>query len=102
LGERFTTRAQVLKPGKQQVFTRGELFAIAASGEEELVAIGETLPTALPDAGQQLPSQPRRRLQRQQLACFRRGSDACPLVQVQPSQPRRRHTSSVSALWFKV
>lgn len=44
VGERFVARARVVKPGKTQVFTACELFAVAA-GEEKLVATGETLLT---------------------------------------------------------
>lgn len=42
VGERFVARARVVKPGKTQVFTTCELFAIAG-GSEKLVATGETL-----------------------------------------------------------
>jgi acyl-coenzyme A thioesterase PaaI-like protein len=42
VGERFVARARVVKPGKSQVFTACELYAVA-SGEEKLVATGETL-----------------------------------------------------------
>ena len=42
VGERFIARARVIKPGKTQVFTSCELFALA-SGKEKLVATGETL-----------------------------------------------------------
>ena len=42
VGERFIARAKVVKPGKTQVFTSCELFALA-SGSEKLVATGETL-----------------------------------------------------------
>ncbi|WP_298931783.1 PaaI family thioesterase [uncultured Ramlibacter sp.] len=42
VGERFIARARVVKPGKTQVFTACELFAVTA-GEEKLVATGETL-----------------------------------------------------------
>jgi uncharacterized protein (TIGR00369 family) len=42
VGERFIARARVVKPGKTQVFTACELFAVAA-GAEKLVATGETL-----------------------------------------------------------
>jgi uncharacterized protein (TIGR00369 family) len=42
VGERFRARARVVKPGKTQVFTTCELFAI--TGEKEtLVATGETI-----------------------------------------------------------
>lgn len=46
-GQRFVARARVVKPGKQQVFTACELFAIE-NGVEKLVATGETLLTVLP------------------------------------------------------
>ncbi len=46
LGERFVARARVVKPGKQQVFTACELFAVE-NGAEKLVATGETLLTVL-------------------------------------------------------
>src|SRR5688572_12279781 len=42
VGERFVARARVVKPGKSQVFTACELYAVSA-GEEKLVATGETL-----------------------------------------------------------
>lgn len=42
VGERFVARARVVKPGRTQVFTACELFAITG-GEEKLVATGETL-----------------------------------------------------------
>ena len=42
VGERFVARARVVKPGKSQVFTACELFAVSA-GAEKLVATGETL-----------------------------------------------------------
>lgn len=41
-GQRFVARARVVKPGRTQVFTACELFALTA-GEEKLVATGETL-----------------------------------------------------------
>ncbi len=44
VGERFIARARVVKPGKTQVFTYCELFALA-NGSEKLVATGETLLT---------------------------------------------------------
>lgn len=44
VGERFVARARVVKPGRTQVFTACELYAIAG-GEEKLVATGETLLT---------------------------------------------------------
>ena len=42
VGERFVARARVVKPGKSQVFTACELFAVTG-GVEKLVATGETL-----------------------------------------------------------
>ncbi len=42
VGERFIARARVVKPGKTQVFTACDLFAVA-NGKETLVATGETL-----------------------------------------------------------
>ena len=42
VGERFIARARVVKPGKSQVFTACELFALEG-GSEKLVATGETL-----------------------------------------------------------
>lgn len=42
VGERFIARAQVVKSGKTQVFTRCELYALQG-GQEKLVATGETL-----------------------------------------------------------
>jgi uncharacterized protein (TIGR00369 family) len=42
VGERFIARARVVKPGKTQVFTACELYAVKG-GEEKLVATGETL-----------------------------------------------------------
>lgn len=42
VGERFIARARVVKPGRSQVFTACELYALSA-GEEKLVATGETL-----------------------------------------------------------
>jgi uncharacterized protein (TIGR00369 family) len=42
VGERFVARARVVKPGRQQVFTACELFALI-QGRETLVATGETL-----------------------------------------------------------
>jgi uncharacterized protein (TIGR00369 family) len=42
VGSRFVARAKVIKPGKTQVFTTCELFALTGS-EEKLVATGETL-----------------------------------------------------------
>lgn len=44
VGERFVARARVVKPGRTQVFTACELFAVA-DGAEKLVATGETLLT---------------------------------------------------------
>jgi len=42
VGERFFARARVVKPGRSQVFTACELYALAG-GSEKLVATGETL-----------------------------------------------------------
>jgi uncharacterized protein (TIGR00369 family) len=42
VGERFIARARVVKPGRTQVFTACEMFAIS-QGQEKLVATGETL-----------------------------------------------------------
>lgn len=50
VGERFIARARVVKPGKTQVFTSCELYAVQG-GEEKLVATGETLLTPVADAG---------------------------------------------------
>jgi len=44
VGERFVARAHVVKPGRTQVFTACELFALQ-DGVEKLVATGETLLT---------------------------------------------------------
>jgi uncharacterized protein (TIGR00369 family) len=49
VGERFIARARVIKPGKTQVFTYCELFALA-HGAEKLVATGETLLTPVSKA----------------------------------------------------
>lgn len=46
VGERFVARARVVKPGKTQVFTSCELYAVA-EGSEKLVATGETLLTVV-------------------------------------------------------
>lgn len=42
VGERFVARARVVKPGKKQIFTTCDLFAVGADGEK-LVANGQTL-----------------------------------------------------------
>ena len=42
VGHRFVARARVVKPGKSQVFTACELYAVNDAGEK-LVATGETL-----------------------------------------------------------
>lgn len=39
IGERFFARARVVKPGRSQIFTSCELFALS-NGEEKLVATG--------------------------------------------------------------
>jgi uncharacterized protein (TIGR00369 family) len=44
VGERFVARARVVKPGRTQVFTHCELFALQ-DGSQKLVATGETLLT---------------------------------------------------------
>ncbi|MBC5783157.1 PaaI family thioesterase [Ramlibacter sp. USB13] len=49
VGERFIARARVVKPGRTQVFTACELFAVA-DGVEKLVATGETLLTPVSPA----------------------------------------------------
>ena len=41
-GQKFIARARVVKPGKTQIFTSCDLFAVDA-GEEKLVANGQTL-----------------------------------------------------------
>lgn len=46
IGERFMARAKVVKPGKTQIFTACDLFALNA-GKETLVARGETLLTVV-------------------------------------------------------
>ena len=46
VGERFIARARVVKPGRSQVFTACELFALSGS-QEKLVATGETLLTVV-------------------------------------------------------
>lgn len=46
VGQKFIARAHVVKPGKTQVFTACDLFAVDA-GEEKLVANGQTLLTVL-------------------------------------------------------
>ncbi len=46
VGERFIARARVVKPGKSQVFTACDLFALAGD-RETLVATGETLLTVI-------------------------------------------------------
>lgn len=43
VGERFVARARVVRPGRTQVFTACELFAVDGEGAETLVATGETL-----------------------------------------------------------
>jgi uncharacterized protein (TIGR00369 family) len=42
VGDRFIARARVVKPGRTQVFTACDLFAVAG-GQEKLVATGQTL-----------------------------------------------------------
>lgn len=50
VGERFVARARVVKPGRRQVFTACELYALA-DGRETLVATGETLLVVVADEG---------------------------------------------------
>ena len=50
VGHRFIARARVLKPGRTQVFTACELFAVSDEGEK-LVATGETLLTPTGTSG---------------------------------------------------
>ncbi len=42
VGQKFVARARVVKPGKTQIFTSCDLFAVDAEGEK-LVANGQTL-----------------------------------------------------------
>jgi len=46
VGEKFIARARVVKPGKAQVFTACDLFALDLEGEK-LVANGQTLLTVV-------------------------------------------------------
>jgi uncharacterized protein (TIGR00369 family) len=46
VGELFIARARVVKPGKTQVFTACDLFAVK-DGEEKLVANGQTILTVV-------------------------------------------------------
>ena len=46
-GQKFIARARVVKPGKTQIFTSCDLFAVDA-GVEKLVANGQTLLTVVP------------------------------------------------------
>ena len=48
VGESFLARARVVKPGKSQVFTSCEVFALL-DGSEKLVATGETLLSVVQD-----------------------------------------------------
>ncbi len=48
VGDRFIARGQVTKPGRLQIFTRCDLYAVNG-GEEKLVANGETILCVLPD-----------------------------------------------------
>lgn len=48
VGESFIARARVVKPGKSQVFTSCEVFALL-DGSEKLVATGETLLSVVQD-----------------------------------------------------
>ena len=49
VGERFAARARVVKPGRTQVFTACELYAVSGSAEK-LVATGETLLLVVQDS----------------------------------------------------
>lgn len=49
VGERFIARARVVKPGKSQVFTTCDLYAVSG-GVEKLVATGETLLSVVANA----------------------------------------------------
>jgi uncharacterized protein (TIGR00369 family) len=42
VGDRFVARARVIKPGRKQIFTACDLYAVTADGEK-LVANGQTL-----------------------------------------------------------
>ncbi len=46
-GQKFIARARVVKPGKSQIFTSCDLFAVDA-GVEKLVANGQTLLSVVP------------------------------------------------------
>jgi uncharacterized protein (TIGR00369 family) len=46
-GQKFIARARVVKPGKTQIFTSCDLFAVDA-GQEKLVANGQTLLAVVP------------------------------------------------------
>lgn len=46
-GKKFIARARVVKPGKSQVFTACDLYALGDDGEK-LVANGQTLLTVVP------------------------------------------------------
>lgn len=47
VGQKFIARARVVKPGKTQIFTSCDLFAVNDDGEK-LVANGQTLLTVIP------------------------------------------------------
>ncbi len=51
VGEKFFARARVIKPGRMQVFTACELYAVTAD-KETRVATGETLLSVLPQEGE--------------------------------------------------
>jgi uncharacterized protein (TIGR00369 family) len=46
VGQKFIARARVVKPGKAQIFTHCDLYAVD-SGSEKLVANGQTLLTVV-------------------------------------------------------
>jgi uncharacterized protein (TIGR00369 family) len=43
VGREFYVTGEVTKAGRRQIFTRAELFAVAADGSRKLVATGETI-----------------------------------------------------------
>jgi uncharacterized protein (TIGR00369 family) len=49
IGDSFLAKAQVIKPGRLQIFTRCDLYAVSGS-EEKLVANGDTMLCVLPDS----------------------------------------------------
>lgn len=49
VGDSFVAKAQVIKPGRLQIFTRCDLFALNGSDKEKLVANGDTILCVLPE-----------------------------------------------------